>query len=137
MKFEVIDPSTEDKILVYRVSDLSMLDFQEWSDQSEIAFPLDKLMDEVTNLDSPDPASMSCRFYIADPIEREALERLTQLEIEAKELTHDEFEDMLSGIEQRVKTPEVDLKKLLLSVAKTIMRDYPETSGYKVRITDG
>jgi hypothetical protein len=80
---------------------------------------------------------MSCRFYIADPIEREALERLTQLEIEAKELTHDEFEDMLSGIEQRVKTPEVDLKKLLLSVAKTIMRDYPETSGYKVRITDG
>ena len=58
MKVEVIDPSTLKTIETYSV-DLSMLDFQEWKDESEIVIHLNCLSDIVAKLDSKDPETQT------------------------------------------------------------------------------
>lgn len=134
MKLEIIDCSTDQIVSSYKVSELSMLDFQEW--ENGVTFLLDDLVNEVSNLSSPDPARGSIRFYLPEPIEDEALERLAQTEIDLQ-ADRDEFRGMLEEIKSQAKMPLLDLRMILTVVVEEILRDYPQADIYRVRVSDG
>lgn len=138
MKVEVIKRSTE-KSVTYSVPDFSMLDFQEWKDESEpVLIPLNKLKDTVDNLDAKDPETeepvsnpKEVDFYLPDPIKNRVIAQLakpqTDLDREAERLE----------ITERISTPVLKSSTILSAVVEEILQNHRPPSDYKVRISDG
>ena len=138
MKVEVIKISTE-KSVTYSVPDFSMLDFQEWKDESEpVLIPLNKLKDTVDNLDAKDPETeepvsnpKEVDFYLPDPIKNRVIAQLakpqTDLDREAERLE----------ITERISTPVLKSSTILSAVVEEILQNHRPPSDYKVRISDG
>lgn len=143
MKVEVINPSTEKTIKTYSVPDLSMLDFQEWKDESEVVIQFDCLYDTVLNLNSADietnkPISSARRveFYLPNPIKNRVLSRLAKSQMDSEESPNQSME-ILENVTERVSTPELKSSAVLSAVAMEILQNHHERSNYKVRISDG
>jgi hypothetical protein len=120
MKLEVIDCSTEKIIEKYIVSDISMLDFQEWRELPKVEIALDQLIDSVSRLDSIDPENSSpvekFDFYLPDPIKQNVISR--------------------RDIEEASLPLFLKASVLLESVAKEITQNHMRNNTYKVRISD-
>ena len=143
MKLEVINPSTEKAIKTYSVPDLSMFDFQEWKDESEVVIQFNCLYDTVSNLNSSDmetnkPISVASRveFYLPDPIKNRVFSRLANSQMDSEESSNQPTE-MLEEVTERVSTPELKSSAALSAVAMEILQNHHERSNYKVRISDG
>lgn len=138
MKVEVIKISTE-KSVTYSVPNFSMLDFQEWKDESEpVLIPLNELKDTVDNLDAKDPETQEpvsnpqeVDFYLPDPIKNRVIAQLaksqTDLDREAERLE----------ITERISTPVLKSSTILSAVVEEILQNHRPPSDYKVRISDG
>ena len=138
MKVEVIKISTE-KSVTYPVPNFSMLDFQEWKDESEpVLIPLNELKDTVDNLDAKDPETeepvsypKEVDFYLPDPIKNRVIAQLakpqTDLDREAERLE----------ITERISTPVLKSSTILSAVVEEILQNHRPPSDYKVRISDG
>lgn len=138
MKVEVIKRSTE-KPVTYSVPNFSMLDFQEWKDESEpVLIPLNELKDTVDNLDAKDPETQEpvsypkeVDFYLPDPIKNRVIAQLakpqTDLDREAERLE----------ITERISTPVLKSSTILSAVVEEILQNHHPPSDYKVRISDG
>ena len=138
MKVEVIKISTE-KSVTYSVPNFSMLDFQEWKDESEpVLIPLNELKDTVDNLDAKDPETQEpvsnpqeVDFYLPDPVKNRVIAQLaksqTDLDREAERLE----------ITERISTPVLKSSTILSAVVEEILQNHRSPSDYKVRISDG
>lgn len=138
MKVEVIKISTE-KPVTYSVPNFSMLDFQEWKDESEpVLIPLNELKDTVDNLDAKDPETQEpvsnpkeVDFYLPDPVKNRVIAQLakpqTDLDREAERLE----------ITERISTPVLKSSTILSAVVEEILQNHLPPSDYKVRISDG
>ena len=143
MKVEVISRSTQETIKIYPVPDLSVFDFQEWKELSEIVTHLDCLLDTVENLDSKDsvtqePVSRSPEvdFYLPDPLKDRALCQFAKSQI-ASEEPPEQFDDRLNEITERVSAPVLKSSTILVAVVTEILQNHHPHSDYKVRISDG
>ena len=136
MKVEVIDPSTLKTIETYSV-DLSMLDFQEWKDESEIVIHLNCLSDTVAKLDSKDPETQTATssnqrevdFYLSDPLKKWVLSQLAALQTDTEESPEQ--------LAERVSTPVLKSSTILSAVVMEILQNHHQRSDYKVKISDG
>ena len=136
MKLEVIDPSTLKTIETYFV-DLSMLDFQEWKDESEVTVHLNCLSDTVAKLDSKDPETQTATssnqrevdLYLSDPLKKRVLSQLEALQMDT--------EESLEQLEERVFMPVLKSSTVLAAVVLEILQNHYHRSDYKVRISDG
>ena len=137
MKLEIINPSTQKTVEIYVVPHLSILDFQDWKDRSEVLLELNNLLDIVEKLDSkdleaqtpiiPDPKDVD--FYLPEPIKKHVFLQFKALQTDL-ELSREQFED-------KVSTPALKLSTILTAVVKEILQNHYQRSDYKVRITDG
>ena len=135
MKVEVIDPLTSKKIETYSV-DLSMLDFQEWKDESEVTVHLNCLSDTVAKLDSKDPETQTATssnqrevdLYLSDPLKKRVLSQLEALQMDT--------EESLEQLEERVFMPVLKSSTVLAAVVLEILQNHYHRSDYKVRISD-
>ena len=136
MKLEVIDPSTSKTIETYSV-DLSMFDFQEWKDGSEVTVHLNCLSDTVAKLDSKDPETETAissnlrqvDFYLSDPLKKRVLSQLATPQTDV--------EESIEQLEERVSTPVLKSSTVLAAVALEILQNHHQRSDYKVKISDG
>ena len=136
MKLEVIDPSTLKTIETYSV-DLSMFDFQEWKDESEVTVHLNCLSDTVAKLDSKDPETETAissnlrqvDFYLSDPLKKRVLSQLATPQTNV--------EESIEQLEERVATPVLKSSTVLAAVALEILQNHHQRSDYKVKISDG
>lgn len=136
MKLEVIDPSTSKTIKTYSV-DLSMFDFQEWKDESEVTVHLNGISDTVAQLDSKDPetetaVSSNLRqvdFYLSDPLKKRVLSQLATPQTDVEESNEQ--------LEERVSTPVLKSSTVLAAVALEILQNHHQRSDYKVKISHG
>ena len=138
MKLEIIECSTCEKIETYSVQDFSMLDFQEWKEQSEgeVTINLACLSDTVADLNSEDSAtqapvsdSRKVDFYLPTPLIKKAFAQLAKSQMETEEGA-DQFTDRFS-------TPELKSSTVLSAIVTEISQNYHPHSEYKVRISDG
>ena len=136
MKVEVINPSTEKTIKIYSVPDLSMLDFQEWKDESEVVVQLNCLYDTVSNLNSSDietnePTYLAPRvdFYLPNPLKDQMLSQFAELHPDTQELS-DQLADGLN------EGPYLKLSTVLSAVVTEISRNHQPHTDYQVRISD-
>ena len=143
MKVEVINHSTKELIETYFVRDLSMLDFQEWKELSEVVIHLDCLLDTVKNLDSTDPEtqepishSTEVDFYLPDPIKNQAISQFAKSQTNLEAPT-DESSDRCDEVVKQVSAPELKSRTILSAVVKEISQNHHPHSDYKVRISDG
>ena len=143
MKVEVINRSTKDPIEIYSVRDLSMLDFQEWKESSEIMIHLDCLLDTVKNLDSRDAETQEpisnpteVDFYLPDSLIENILHRLAKSQTDTEE-SPDQFEDRLNEVKEWFFTPELKSSTMLFAVVTAILQNHHPHSDYEVRISDG
>lgn len=131
MKIEVIEVINSEKqktIETYSVSNLSMLDFQEWQAPSEVIINLNHLSNVITNLDSKDsetsdPISNSREvdFYLPDPIKNRVISQF----VESGTGTEEPSEPVLKS------------RTILFAVVSEILQNHYPHSDYKVRISDG
>lgn len=130
MKLEVfnLSLSTEKLIEIYSISDLTMLDFQEWQEQNEVVINLNHLSHEIANLDSKDPEtgesisnSREVDFYLPDPIKNRAISQFVESETGTEE--HSE--------------PVLKSSTILSAVVTEILQNHHPHSDYKVKISDG
>lgn len=139
MKVEVIKRSAQKPIVTYSVPDFSMLDFQEWKDESEpVLIPLSELKDTVDNLDSTDPETQEpvsnlkkVDFYLPDPIKNRVIDQL------AKPQTAIDGEAERLEITDRISTPVLKSSTILSAVVEEILQNHRPPSDYKVRFSDG
>ena len=143
MKVEVIKHPTEELVETYSVQDLSMLDFQEWKESSEVVIHLDCLLETVENLDSRDteteePISRPTEvdFYLPDPIKNQAISQFAKSQTNPEAPT-DEFSDRYDEVVKQVSAPELKSRTILSAVVKEISQNHHPHSDYKVRISDG
>ena len=143
MKVEVINRSTKEPIEIYSVRDLSMLDFQEWKESSEIVIHLDCLLKTVDNLDSTDPETQEpishpteVDFYLPDPIKNQAISQFVKAQTNPEDPA-DELEDGYDEGIKRVSIPELKSSTILSAVVKEILQNHHPYSVYEVRISDG
>ena len=136
MKVEVINPSTRKTIQTYFVSDLSMLDFQEWKDESKVEIHLNCLLNTVKNLNSKDSETQDpisnpkkVDFYLPDPLIENVFDQLAKSQTDTEE-PPDQFAD-------RISTPELKSSIILSAVVMEILQNHHPLSDYKVRISDG
>ena len=142
MKVEVINRSTKEPIEIYSVRDLSMLDFQEWKESSEIVIHLDCLLKTVDNLDSTDPETQEpishpteVDFYLPDPIKNQAISQFVKAQTNPEDPT-DEFSDGSDEAIKQLSAPELKSSTILSAVVKEILQNHHPYSDYKVRISD-
>ena len=140
MKIDIFNPSTQEVIETYSVPELSILDFQQWKDKSDIVICLSRLLDVVSNLDSKDsetnePISGPKRvdFYIPNPIRDHVISKFTKF----RKDTGRNSDHILDEENERVIMSELKSSTILASVAKEILQNHQERSDYKVKITDG
>ena len=138
MKLEIIECSTCKRIETYSMQDFSMLDFQEWKEQSEgeVTINVACLSDIVANLNSEDSAtqepvsdSRKVDFYLPTPLIKKAFDQLAKLQMDTEEVA-DQFADRFS-------TPELKSSTVLSAIVTEILQNYHSHSKYKVRISDG
>ena len=136
MKVEVINPSTQKTIQTYFVSDLSILDFQEWKDESKVEIHLNCLLNTVKNLNSKDSETQDpisnpkkVDFYLPDPLMENVFDQLAKSQTDTEE-PPDQFADQIS-------TPELKSSIILSAVVMEILQNHHPHSGHKVRISDG
>ena len=141
MKVEVINRSTKEPIEIYSVRDLSMLDFQEWKESSEIVIHLDCLLDTVKNLDSRDAETQEpisnpteVDFYLPDSLIENVLYRLAKSQTDTEESP--DFADRLNEVKERFFTPELKSSTMLFAVVTAILQNHHPHSDYEVRISD-
>ena len=142
MKIEIINPSTYEVIEVYSVPYLSIFDFQQWKDESEIIIHLNCLLDEVKNLDSDDPETndpisnpREVDFYLPDPIKKRVFSQLTELLTSSEEFDT-QLLDRHNEIIERVSTPKLKSSTILSAVVMEILQNHHQRSDYKVRISN-
>ena len=136
MKLEVIDPSTSKIVKTYSV-DLSMFDFQEWKDESEVTVQLNCLSDTVAQLDSKDPETETAissnlsqvDFYLSNPLKKRVLSQLAT--------PHTDVEESNAQLEEWVSTPVLKSSTVLAAVALEILQNHHQRSDYQVKISDG
>ena len=139
MKVEVIKRSAQKPIVTYSVPNFSMLDFQEWKDESEpVLIPLSELKDTVDNLDSKDPETQEpvsnpkkVDFYLPDPVKNRVIDQL------AKSQTAIDGEAERLEITDRISTPVLKSSTILSAVVEEILQNHRPSSDYKVRFSDG
>ncbi len=137
MKIEIINPSTQEVIETYSVPDLSIFDFQQWKNKSEIIIHLNCLLDKVENLDSKDPETQmptisnpeEVDFYLPDPIKKQVFSEYEALQTDM-EVSREQFEDKISK-------PALKSSTILTSVILEILQNHHQRTDYKVRISDG
>ena len=143
MKLEVIKCSTQESIVTYS-AELSILDFQEWKDQSEpVVISLNHLKDTVADLDSTDPETKEpvsnpkqVDFYLPDPLKNRVISRLTKSQTDM-EGESDLSADKHSEATERISMPWLKSSTILLAVVTEILQNHLPPSDYKVRISDG
>ena len=143
MKVEVINCLTQKTITTYSIPDLSMYDFQEWKEPSEVMIDLDRLSDDVANLDSNDPETQQpasnpreVDFYLPDPLINRVCSQLAKSHMNTEE-SLDQFMDRCKETTERVSTPELKSSTILSAVVIEILKTHYPHSEYKVRISDG
>ena len=143
MKVEVINRLTHKTIATYSMPDFSMYDFQEWKDSGEVTIDLDRLSDNVANLDSNDPETQQSvsnpkdvDFYLPDPLINRVCSQLAKSHTDTEE-SPDQFEDRCREITERVSTPELKSSTILSAVVTEVLETHYPHSEYKVRISDG
>ena len=143
MKVEVINCSTQEPVKTYVVRDLSMLDFQEWKEFSQLVTSLDCLLDIVENLNSKDDVtqepsltSTEVDLYLPDPLKDQALRRFAKSQI-AQEESSEQFVNKLDEVTEQVSEPELKSSIILSAVVKEIVQNHHPNSDYEVRISDG
>src|SRR5690554_3228874 len=69
-------------IASYTISDISMLTFDEWREQSEIQIPLDQFIEEISKLNFTDPVTNNqitvvteVDFYLPPPVYKRLLSK--------------------------------------------------------------
>ena len=142
MKIEVINPSTLEVVETYSIPYLSIFDFQQWKDESEIIIHLNCLLNKVKNLDSKDsetnePISnpREVDFYLPDPIKKRVFSQLTKL-LTSSEESNTRLLDRHNETIERVSTPELKSSTILLAVTTEILQNHHQRSDYKVRISN-
>ncbi len=139
MKIEVVNPLTHKVVDIYKVEGLSLLDFHDWKDESEIIICLNTISDKVENLNSidletnePISGEKEVDFYLPDPIINEAISQFEEL--------HTDLEESSDHIQDKFSEPtfmtELKSKSILLAVVHEILQNYQLQSEYKVRISD-
>ena len=135
MKVEVINPSTRKTIQTYFVSDLSMLDFQEWKDESKVEIHLNCLLNTVKNLNSKDSETQDpisnlkkVDFYLPDPLIENVFDQLAALQTD--------MEESPEQLAERVSTPVLKSSTILAAVVAEILQNHHQRSDYKVKISD-
>ena len=128
MKIEIINPPRQDPIKTYFVQDLSMFDFQEWKDLSEIVIGLNQFLSTIASLDSKDSEtnepianSQEVDFYLPDPIKNRAISQ---------------FMESGAGTEEPSE-PVLKSSTILFAVVSEILQNHHPHSDYKVKISDG
>ena len=140
MKIEVVNPLTHKVVETYIVKDLSLFDFQDWKDESEIIICLNSISDEVENLnsndletDEPISGQKEVDFYLPDPIINKAISQYEKL--------HTDLEESSDHIHDKENEPtfmtELKSKTILRAVVHEILQNYQLQSEYNVRIFDG
>ena len=137
MKVEVIECSTGKTIETYSMSELSLLDFQEWKESPQI-IPLNKLSGRVAQLDPCDPetrepiiSNPDVGFYLPDPLKNRAFSQFAELQIGSEK-----SEDQINEVTERVSTPGLELSTILFAIITEILQNHHPHSDYKVRISD-
>ena len=140
MKLEIINCTTDKTIKTYSVPDLSMFDFQEWNNLSEVVIDLNQLSDASANLDSNDsetdePISKlrEVDFYLPDPIKNRVLDQVVESETDIGG-SEDQIRDEVA---ERISTPNLKSSTILSAVITEILQNHQQHSDYKVRISDG
>lgn len=137
MKVEIIRCATQESVVTYDVSDLSILDFQEWKNLSEPeVIPLNCLKSRVAELDARDPETMepvsgpkTVDFYLPDPLKNRVNSQLTNHETDTEESPDPES---VSASDSELKASTV-----LSAVVTEILQNHIPHSDYKVRFYDG
>lgn len=131
MKLEIIERSKQDPIETYSVPDLSMLDFQEWKEESEVMVNLDCLSDTVATLDSVDPETQ-------EPVSDER-EVDFYLPTSLRDKVFDQLKSQMDSEEGSEGVFMLKLKSstVLSAVVTEILQNHFPHSKYEVRITDG
>lgn len=131
MKLEIIERSKQDTIDTYSVPDLSMLDFQEWKEESEVTINLDCLSDTVATLDSMDPETQ-------EPISDER-EVDFYLPTSIRDKVFDQLKSPMDSEEGSEGVFMLKLKSstVLSAVVTEILQNHFPHSKYEVRISDG
>ena len=140
MTVEVITCSTQKETTeVYTVSDLSMFDFQEWKDLSEVVIGLNQLSATTINLDSNDPETTDpifnprkVDFYLPDPIKNRMFDQVVESERDT-EGSEDQIRDEVT---ERISMPKLKSSTILSAVVTEILQNHQPHSDYKVRISD-
>ena len=131
MKLEIFERSKQDPIETYSVPDLSMLDFQEWKEESEVMINLDCLSDTVATLDSVDPETQ-------EPVSDER-EVDFYLPTSLRDKVFDQLKSQMDSEEGSEGVFMLKLKSstVLSAVVTEILQNHFPHSKYEVRITDG
>ena len=131
MKLEIIERSKQNPIETYSVPDLSMLDFQEWKEESEVMINLDCLSDTVATLDSVDPETQ-------EPVSDER-EVDFYLPTSLRDKVFDQLKSQMDSEEGSEGVFMLKLKSstVLSAVVTEILQNHFPHSKYEVRITDG
>ena len=142
MKVEVIDLLTKKTIEIYSIPDLSMLDFQEWKEESKVEIHLNCLLNAVRDLNSKDPEtqdlisnSKKVDFYLPDPLMKDILNQFAKSQIDPGE-SPDRSADKLSEVIDRASMPELKSSTILIAVVTEILQNHLPHSDYKVKISD-
>ena len=142
MNVEVINLSTSETIEIYSVPDLSMLDFQEWKEESKVEIHLNCLLNTVRNLNSTDPEtqdpisnSKKVDFYLPDRLMEHILNQFAKSQIDSEE-SPDQSADRLNEVIDRASMPELQSSTILIAVVTEILQNHHPHSDYKVKISD-
>lgn len=142
MNVEVINLSTSETIEIYSVPDLSMLDFQEWKEESKVEIHLNCFLNVVRNLNSTDPEtqdpisnSKKVDFYLPDPLMENILNQFAKSQIDLEE-SPDQSADRLNEVIDRISIPELQSSTILVAVVTEILQNHHPHSDYKVKISD-
>ena len=138
MKIEVINPSTLEVVETYSVPYLSMFDFQQWKDESEILIHLNCFLNKVENLDSNDPETnepisdpREVDFYLPDPIKNQAISQFAKSKMDIGESSDQNIDEVI----EQVSMSRLKSSTILFAVVTEILQNHPH-SDYKVRISD-
>ena len=143
MKLEVINPLTRQTIETYSVTDLSMLDFQEWKDESEVTIHLNCLLNIARDLNSTDSETQAptsnpkkVNFYLPDPLIENVFAQLAKSQTDTEE-PPDQFADRLNEVVDKASMPELKSSTILIAIVLEILQNHHQRSDYKVKISDG
>lgn len=145
MKVEILHRTSQEAIATYDVPDLSILDFQEWEDLTELkGIPLSCLKSRVSKLvaskdsevQQPRPNPEAVDFYLPDPIKNRMLSRIANSETDGAE-SPELFLDKLNEVTEQASMPMLKTSTVLSAVVTEILQNHSPHSDYEVRISDG